>query len=233
MTSRRDDARAPLWRGSVSRLEGFSDAVFAFAVTLLVVSLEVPRSFDDLELTMRGFPAFGVCFALLVMIWHQHRKFFQRYPLEDTLTVALNGALLFVVLFYVYPLKFLFTTLFDILFGLGAGAAPSLGDGMRSLMVIYGLGYLSVFGLFVLLHTRALTKRAALGLDDLDVFDAYSGLQHCTIHVTVALLSIAIVLTGGPERGFWSGISYGLIGPLAGVHGAWRGRRRERRSGTA
>ncbi|HET9834186.1 MAG TPA: TMEM175 family protein [Vicinamibacterales bacterium] len=52
-------------RRDVSRVEGFSDAVFGFAVTLLVVSLEVPKTFDELVAMIRGLPAFAVSFALL------------------------------------------------------------------------------------------------------------------------------------------------------------------------
>ena len=64
--SQRDDFR---FRGSeVKRIEAFSDAVFAFAVTLLIVSLEVPRSFEELMNTMRGFVAFSVTFLLLMLI---------------------------------------------------------------------------------------------------------------------------------------------------------------------
>ena len=35
----------------------------------------------------------------------------------DGITTVLTGVLLFIVLFYVYPMKFLFTTLFDQMLG--------------------------------------------------------------------------------------------------------------------
>src|SRR5439155_15242555 len=96
-------------RYEVSRLEGFSDAVFAFAVALLVVSLEVPRTFNELWEAMRGFLAFTICFTLLFQVWWRHHTYLRRYGLEDTTSKALTGVLLFVVLLYVYPLKFLWT----------------------------------------------------------------------------------------------------------------------------
>jgi hypothetical protein len=47
LVQREIGARADFrWRShEISRIEGLSDAVFAFAVTLLVVSLEVPKTF--------------------------------------------------------------------------------------------------------------------------------------------------------------------------------------------
>src|SRR5690242_6697271 len=147
------------WRGhEISRVEGLSDAVFAFAVTLLVVSLEVPRTFDELGLTMRGFGALAISFTLLFIVWFNQYKFFRRYGLQDNLTVCLNGALLFVVLFYVYPLKFLFSYLVNQLMGghgevrLPNGNATLMVEPgqIASLMIIFGVGYVAVFGVFVL-----------------------------------------------------------------------------------
>lgn len=44
-----------------------------------------------------------------MIIWLKHYRFFRRFGLYNTTTIWINAALLFVILFYVYPLKFLYT----------------------------------------------------------------------------------------------------------------------------
>ena len=60
----------PPRRHDISRLEAFSDAVFAFALTLLVVSLDVPTSYPELMALMAGLVPFAASFALLTRIWY-------------------------------------------------------------------------------------------------------------------------------------------------------------------
>jgi hypothetical protein len=215
-----------------SRLESFSDAVFAFTLALLVVSMEVPRSFAQLKETMSGFVAFAACFAILLWIWYEHYSFFRRYGLHDTVTIALNGLLLFVVLFYVYPLKFMFSLLALLFFGIGSfealGGGPVIAWGdTRQLMVIYGLGFLAVFTVFALLYARALALRAALDLTELEVFDTRTAMR---AHVYSAAVGVAAILLAlvlpQPYTGV-SGFLYAALGPVHAVHGIRTGRRRE------
>jgi uncharacterized membrane protein len=193
--------RASRWRGGeISRLEGLSDAVFAFAVTLLVVSLEVPETFNELLRVLRGFFAFAVCFGILFWVWYDHYRFFRRYGLEDGFTTALTGVLLFIVLFYVYPMKFLFSTLFDQLFG----DAPANAIEPRQvplLMLVYGAGFIAVQLVFILLYVHAYQLADGLELDAYERLTTRSELQGFGINVAVGLASIAIVLVGGPGRG--------------------------------
>src|SRR5947209_11922564 len=135
----------------VTRLEWFSDAGFGFALTLLVVSLDVPKSFADLMATMRGFPAFAICFLFLGLLWNSHYKFCRRYGLDDGAARFLTCVLLFLVLFYVYPLKFLFNLSITGLL-LGAGPPVSMsGSQLSILLVIYGLGFAAVYSAMTLL----------------------------------------------------------------------------------
>lgn len=226
------------WRGhEISRIEGLSDAVFAFAITLLVVSLEVPETFTELAETMHGFGAFLVSFLLLFLVWFNQYKFFRRYGLQDTITVMLNAALLFVVLFYVYPLKFLFTFLIDRFTGghgevhlpNGSVAAMIKNDReMASLMVIFNLGYLAVFGVFVLLFWHAYRKRKELELNELERFDTLESVQECALNCGIAIVSLLIVVIGGAARAGMAGMAYMLTPFVMMVNGKIMGRRRKR-----
>jgi uncharacterized membrane protein len=213
------------WRGGdISRLEGLSDAVFAFAVTLLVVSLEVPETFDELLHVLRGFFAFAVCFAILFWVWYDHYRFFRRYGLADGYTTTFTGVLLFIVLFYVYPMKFLFSILFDQWFGDAPTGAIEPGQ-VPLLMLVYGAGFIAVQLVFILLYLRAWRLADALELTSYERLTTRSEMQGFAINVAIGLTSIAIVAVGGPDAAFWSGMAYMLIMPLQVVNGRVMGGR--------
>lgn len=226
------------WRShEVSRTEGLSDAVFGFAITLLVVSLEVPKTYSELMQTMRGFGAFAISFTLLFMVWFNQYKFFRRYGLQDNLTVFLNAILLFVVLFYVYPLKFLFTLLVSMFTGgegrvqLPGGVAGLMidgGDQMAVLMIIFGAGYVAVFGVFVLLYWHAYRRRSLLELNELEVFDTRVDIQESALNVAIGTISIALAALGRARLAGVAGMSYMLCPIVLTVHGTMMGKRRRK-----
>ncbi len=217
------------WRGGeISRLEALSDAVFAFAITLLVVSLEVPTSFHELVVSMRGFLAFAICFTLLYVIWHAHYIFFRRYGIEDTVTSVLNAVLLFVVLFYIYPLKFLFTFLVGIMFGVDTGVqAESMiaGQEVSTLMIVYSLGFLAIFSVLFLMYWRAYRMRDKLGLDNVEQLCTRTSINMYLIYMIFALISIALAATGNFFLVAMAGWIYGLLGIVQGVNGVRMGRK--------
>jgi uncharacterized membrane protein len=209
------------WRGrEVSRIEGFSDAVFGFAITLLVVALEVPQSFDGLMEVVRGFPAFVVCFAFLMLFWNSHYRFFRRYGLEDRLTRFLTILILLLVMFSVYPLKFLFGAILSF----GSAHAPHIETvaQLKFIYRIYGLGFASIWGLYALLEWHGLRLGAALRLSPAERLVGRESLVGYVINVVVCGISVA--LSGFDVGNGTPGYAYGILAPLLTANGIWHGR---------
>lgn len=206
------------WRGAdVSRVEAIFDAIVALSMTLIIVSIEVPGSFDDLVTSFKKLPAFAICFAIMIMCWYYHFLFHRRYGLEDFPIIILNGILMFLILFYVYPLKFLYTLMF------ARGDVQIQQQQIGTLMIMYSAGFLAIFLLFAIMYGYAYSRRSALGLNANEIILTKMKISEHGVYVLVASISIALAYftTLVP----WSGIVYVLLGPLQFVNGLWWGRK--------
>ncbi len=178
-------------RGEASRLEAFSDATIAFVGVLLILSLDVPKSYDDLINSLYGFIPFALTFTALLLIWVAHKNLFRRYPLSDKFTIAVNGVFLFTILGYAYPVRLIAGSLVSAVMN-GDLAVPVTPDQLRSLFVIYGLGWMLVFFCIATLYLHAARNAGTLGLSEIETYDAVSDGIHYLSFVVAGAISVAL-----------------------------------------
>ncbi len=111
------------------RVEAFSDGVFAFAITLLVVTIAEPEDYrrlaHDLARSWPSLAAYIVSFAVIGVMWVNHRSVFNHFGRVDRQLVYLNLLLLMTLAFLPFPTGVL-------------GQALAKGQGQRTAAVVYG-----------------------------------------------------------------------------------------------
>jgi uncharacterized membrane protein len=202
----------PVRKNEITRVEAFSDGMIAFAATLLVVSMDAPRNFDELVTTLYGFIPFGISFIALFYIWVIHTILFRRYPLQDKASIFINGLLLFTVLFYVQPLRFLASSFVSLFSPRAGAAAVNSWEQLQDLFIVYGLGWILIFVLVAWLYQRAHATRDSLALTPVEAYDAITYSRHYLGFAAAGVLSILVALSGfGIGFGF-PGMMYATIG---------------------
>lgn len=209
-----------LERGAaVTRLEAFVDAAFAFAVTLMVISLDaIPSSIPAMIDALKGVPAFAASFAQIMLFWSAHATWSRRYGLDDGKSQRLSMVLVFLVLVYVYPLKILFGNFFAWISRGWLPAAADLQtlDDLRGMFVIYGIAFATMSWCVASLYRHALAcaDRLALSPDEIAWTRAEVVRWHYTI--AIALLSIGLAFALPARIPPWMlglpGMVYGLLG---------------------
>ncbi|HLI01031.1 MAG TPA: TMEM175 family protein [Acidimicrobiales bacterium] len=134
------------------RVEAFSDGVFAFAITLLVVTIAQPNDYRHLAAELgRRWPALAayvVSFSTIGIMWLNHHSIFGHFAGVDRRLVYLNLLLLMTLAFLPYPTEVL-------------GQALARGDA-RTAAVVYGATMTANAAAWTALWLYASTRRRLL-----------------------------------------------------------------------
>jgi TMEM175 potassium channel family protein len=139
---------------TTNRLEAFSDGVFAVAITLLVLEIEVPGGenlWHELKEQWPSFAAFAVSFWVIGIIWVNHHGVIDHLKRADRGVLYLNLLVLMTVVFIPFS-----TELFAV--HLKSGADEKVAA------IVYSSSFLAMGVSFGLLWTYVTSHRKALGV---------------------------------------------------------------------
>lgn len=222
-----------------TRVEAFTDAAFALGITLIVLSSSVPHTFQELWLSIRDIIPFGLCVILVMIIWYQHYLYFIKYGLQDQTVIALNTILIFLILVYVYPLKFLTRFLFELCMALFSQNFSYLNtifgnnsdsSDMKYLMVLYGAGAAFIFFVLAMMYRYALKRKEELDLSKYEIFVTITSLKQNLLMSSVPVLSVLLALIdfgSNVVNHSIAGFIYFLYPPVMIINGYRRERKRK------
>jgi uncharacterized membrane protein len=200
----------------MTRLETFCDAAFAFAVTMLVISIDgIPKSYGELIEALKGIPAFAASFATITSYWVAHRKWSRQYGLEDWASTLISLILVFVMLVFVYPLKMMFSALFAWIsnnwlpteFVFGDDFVPEL----LGLFRIYGLGFMALTGMIAVLYIRALKASGRLLLSEYERISTHGEIASFLVLCATGLVSAIFASVFPPRTAIFAGFVYATL----------------------
>ncbi len=103
--------------------------------------------------------------------------------------------------------------------------APSQGP---LLMIIYGLGYATVFFIFTLLYVHALRKQNDLELSRTEVYDTQTSILENAMMAAIGLFSAALAASLPASKAGLAGFAFFLIAVGRSIIGARRGEGRRK-----
>ncbi|WP_237132743.1 DUF1211 domain-containing protein [Pseudohongiella sp. O18] len=193
--------RFQLRGGKVTRLETFVDAAFAFAVTMLVISVDdVPQNYNEFIDALLSAPAFIASFFQVIMFWLGHRAWSQRYGLEDGTALFLSLVLVCCILIVVYPLRVMFAAAFGYFSGGWLPFPFTLGwEEMRAVFAIYGFGFFVMCMFISALYMHAYRRRDWLNLNAAEVIETRNEIEAWLIPALTGLTGMGIALVAQGE----------------------------------
>lgn len=139
------------------RLDNFTDAAFAFAVSLMVVGAGGSAADSaTLESAVAAIPSFAIGFAIIALFWFSHLQWRVLRGAGDGRSLLLTLLLVFMVLVYIVPLRSMAVAFAAFLAGETQVYRGSLGQ----LFTIYGMGFTAMSVVTVLLFRDALRNEA-------------------------------------------------------------------------